>query len=528
MQKARTRHQQLVQNGTAKGTAAKRFIPAGVRSGLANSAFLFPNQRAFPIAKPEDVAAAAAAWGRATRVRASGISFGEFRRKLTAMARRKGPAFAAKLPAAWMQKEAKSSGPEPSFKVFKDAAGAWRWASISSTAFRDKDEEIVSTKALEGAVTYADQFDERGPLRFWHMGDPPIDLGDCDFQAVHGRMLIESGTFRDRAVGKAVAQKAADYQMSIGFRHPRNEPDTAGVFEHIVIFERSLVPKGKAANPFTSLTVQGVDIMSVQKEKMAELERLLGGKAEANAFLAAAAGTQKEAEAAGNAYKEGNPADHSFVYKTAEELVEMEAHVFTAYKAAMKAHEAAVKREAELDAQLGDSLDARVEKAMRRVAANLDPQTAAPTEPEPMPETEIVAALKEMTSTIEAQGKQIKELQAELLGRRKEVVERNKGIDAIAKAGEAHQLELERIKDHLTALTGQAPRAVNQAYQGNGYRPTQDPTPLAEPPAAAKSHVTQEGGGFYGAAEELNRVATEFGPAGQAGVPQAPPIAPQV
>ena len=164
-----------------------------------------------------------------------------------------------------------------SFAVYKDQAGRERWVMVSSNAFRDRDGEIVSQKALAADVARADQDRQYGPLRWWHVGQPfgaGLDIGDCDYNAMAGRMLIESGTFRSPAIGAAVARKAAALQGSIGFVHPPNEPDADGVFTHIRRFERSLVPRGKAANPFTSLLVKETSAMDETKVKA--LAELLG------------------------------------------------------------------------------------------------------------------------------------------------------------------------------------------------------------------------------------------------------------
>src|SRR5690606_20080551 len=129
-----------------------------------------------------------------------------------------------------------------SLHVFKDTTGRDRWVTVSSSAYQDQDREIVSQRALNLAVAIGDHTKERGPLRWWHV--PPLDLGDCDFQMTHGRMLIESGTFPNSRIAAKVAKAAPGLQVSIGFRHPPNEPE-AGVYNNIVIFERSLVPVGQ-------------------------------------------------------------------------------------------------------------------------------------------------------------------------------------------------------------------------------------------------------------------------------------------
>ena len=141
------------------------------------------------------------------------------------------------------------------FTVYKTAKG-YRWMAISSTAYRDRDGEIVSTKALCDAVEKTARRGNFGPLRFWH--EPGLDIGTTDYQAVSddGKYLVESGLLNAPVAANIIqATKARDYQMSIGFNHAPSEPDTNGVFHRINIFERSIVPAGRAANPMTSFNI---------------------------------------------------------------------------------------------------------------------------------------------------------------------------------------------------------------------------------------------------------------------------------
>lgn len=134
--------------------------------------------------------------------------------------------------------------------VFKSKRG-YRWIAISSTAYRDRDKEIVSTTALKNAVRQRKS--DLGPLRFWHV--PGMDIGTTDYQEItdDGKYLIESGLIPDEKIATRIksALKSGDWQMSIGFRHPLDEPDKDHVFHNIHIFERSIVPSGRAANPMT-------------------------------------------------------------------------------------------------------------------------------------------------------------------------------------------------------------------------------------------------------------------------------------
>lgn len=200
-----------------------------------------------------------------------------------------------------------------SFAVFKDAAGAWRWVSRTTTAFEDRDEEVISTKALEADCLRADADHLYGPLRWWHVGRPDplnteapwgpgIDLGQCDFNAVSGRTLIESGTFKDASIALAVAAKASDLELSPGFFHAIGEPDASGVFHHIRRFERSLVPKwaGRASNPYTGLVVE----KTMDQNKIDALKTLGVPEATVKELIANVERTEKEADASNVRYKE--------------------------------------------------------------------------------------------------------------------------------------------------------------------------------------------------------------------------------
>lgn len=185
------------------------------------------------------------------------------------------------------------------FTVYKDSAGADRWLAITTTAYEDKDREIISTNAIKEAVMLGDATQDRGPLLYWHV--PGLALGDCDFQAQGGpgdRFLIEGGTFRSKALA-AFGQKlsSSGYQMSPGFIHGDDQPRD-GVYDHILIYERSAVPPGRAANYFTRLAA-AKETSVVTPEKIAEYREKASGNAEALALLDTLLTTaQKEDEAA--------------------------------------------------------------------------------------------------------------------------------------------------------------------------------------------------------------------------------------
>lgn len=204
-------------------------------------------------------------------------------------------------------------------QVFKQADGRDRWLIVSSSAFRDRDREIVSTKALEADVARADADRDYGPLRWWHVKG--LDIGDCDFNAMHGRLLVESGTFRNAAFAEMVKQHAGELAVSIGFLHAETEPDAVGVFHHIWRKERSLLPRGKESNPLTFVSVVSKE-SAMTNEKVDKLKELVGDPAVVDGLIAGATEVEKAAEAAGLAFKEagaeaaGAPAGETAKAKT--------------------------------------------------------------------------------------------------------------------------------------------------------------------------------------------------------------------
>jgi hypothetical protein len=232
-----------------------------------------------------------------------------------------------------------AQGPS-TFAVFKDARGQDRWLSITTTAYRDKDEEIISSGAITQAVRIGDVSGYRGPLRYWHV--PGLDIGDCDFQTAvqDGRFLIESGTFRSKAYARMGRRMAArGYQMSPGFIHPWRQP-VQRIYSDIAIFERSPVPPGRAANYLTRLMTKEDRMLT--KEKETELRSLLGDEPELlGQLLAQVATTDKAAQTAGIAYKEAP--------EWAQALIARIEALETTTKAAQNATDAAPVVEAKQD-----------------------------------------------------------------------------------------------------------------------------------------------------------------------------------
>lgn len=188
-----------------------------------------------------------------------------------------------------------------SIKLFKDKSGATRWLATSSNAFEDLEKELFTTEALQEAIEHAEVEDARGPLMFLHI--PGTEMGKCDFQAMAGRFLIESGTFDDTPLGRKAIEVFSntdeELQVSIGYTYLEGD-EADGVYDWLRFRERSICPPGTAANPYTSFKITGdVDMDAAHK---AWMEKYFG-KELTEETIGQAETKTKELEAAGVRFK---------------------------------------------------------------------------------------------------------------------------------------------------------------------------------------------------------------------------------
>jgi hypothetical protein len=84
--------------------AADRNTTPAQREDMPAGDFVLPDTRNFPIITPDDVPAAVSSWGRYE----GESTFEEFKAKLIALTKRKGPDFVAALPKEWRDEMTKS------------------------------------------------------------------------------------------------------------------------------------------------------------------------------------------------------------------------------------------------------------------------------------------------------------------------------------------------------------------------------------------------------------------------------------
>jgi hypothetical protein len=114
--------------------------------------------------------------------------------------------------------------------------------------------------------------------------------------------LIETGTFYEADIAETFKAVADEFEVSIGFAYPPDEPDAAGVLHHIRIFERSLVPRGRASNLLTSFAVKEAPM---EPEDKSILDKLIG-KENVDRILGRSKKAQEAAVAAGIAHKQAD------------------------------------------------------------------------------------------------------------------------------------------------------------------------------------------------------------------------------
>jgi hypothetical protein len=249
------------------------------------------------------------------------------------------PAVKTKVRAAWrkanpdkkpadMPATIKEAAPG-AFSAFKDAQGNWRWMTLTSNMWRDRDGEIIPGAAHEDYVAYADRTKDMPELRLWHV--PGSRVGRADWVDYAHGFVLHSGVF-DKGmedVAKSLVTANEPLGVSHGFYHNKDaESDTYPSYRD---FEVSVLPLERAANQWTEFTAdntkevvmglsderRGFLVEHIGEGRVTALEKLLEEKEEdlksgavdfkevlAEAIKATPEGAAKPAEGEGDAPKD--------------------------------------------------------------------------------------------------------------------------------------------------------------------------------------------------------------------------------
>lgn len=176
--------------------------------------------------------------------------------------------------------------PDISAPLFTIKDGSrYRWVSVSSTAFKDREDDIISREAYQKDVQPREG-EDYGPLLFWHL---PIELGRCDFRMVDGVCMVESGLWDDGPMGTAARKELAKdphtWGISLGFLYDSSTAEKNIVIEgqtvrnlirDIKTVERSVLPVDQAAALFTMIASEEEGEHQMDQKKKEALHRLLG------------------------------------------------------------------------------------------------------------------------------------------------------------------------------------------------------------------------------------------------------------
>lgn len=198
------------------------------------------------------------------------------------------------------------------FSVYKQADDTYRWIGVTSSGFRDRDKQLVTSDALKADVARMNKEAAFGNLSFWHVMfkeenpatlDPGValDIATCDASEMVSVSNVESGVFFDNVVGAAFDAKQKEMGFSREFFYPASEPDAQGNFNKIHTFRRTILPAGRASN------LMSAETLSIAKEsqegKLAAFKEIVGAE-KANEIVNAIMRKEKELESSGVEKKE--------------------------------------------------------------------------------------------------------------------------------------------------------------------------------------------------------------------------------
>lgn len=155
-----------------------------------------------------------------------------------------------------------------SSKELKDSP--YDWVLITSSAYRDRDGQIVSLAAHQKDIARMEQTGDYGTLDWWHLHpvafqylenprevaklplsiqQKGVILGDCTLSAMYNKLRIEAGTYRSKEIKDVMDAHAKELSASLLFLHPRMiEPDINGVYHNIATISRAIMPNDKVSN----------------------------------------------------------------------------------------------------------------------------------------------------------------------------------------------------------------------------------------------------------------------------------------
>jgi hypothetical protein len=279
------RHTSILQKA---GDFVKRVLSGKERKRLEDSDFALPGKRKYPIFDKAHVRNALAR--AAQQIKGGGEGAADAKEALP------------KIRAAAKKFGIETAMEKSSILIEKDLSGEWRWVGKPSNNFLDLQDDIMSKAAHEKYSAWLELNKELAPvLLHWHTPGTAHE-NPVDFAMEHEGALIMSGKLTEPEAATLLKMQAqVDLGMSLQGFGMRGDPDDKRVITDYILYEVSVLPLEKAANPFTSFE-------TITKEagmdKLEYLATVVGSKEKAQAILEQTGKMQKQLQDAGITSKE--------------------------------------------------------------------------------------------------------------------------------------------------------------------------------------------------------------------------------
>ena len=185
-------------------------------------------------------------------------------------------------------------GHRPGHSVIKAADGSRYMLMVTSNAYQDRENETITTKALENWVDHCwrgDVFVTDNPLLIWH--EDKAHIGSIVWANVVDGFLVEVAKEDNTPMAKAAFDYYETPDESTGashrFAYYRHHKDGESTYHHIMKLETTILPREVAAN---NLTYGGLIPMS---DKRGEYLNKIFGLENAAELLAEGIGKLNEA-----------------------------------------------------------------------------------------------------------------------------------------------------------------------------------------------------------------------------------------
>lgn len=167
---------------------------------------------------------------------------------------------------------------QQAFTVFKTTDGKDHWIARYTNNFKDRDNEIISEKALSDYVTRVNMGVVPKP-ELWDWHTKGTRHGQADDVFGIGHFVYAIGHYDDTEIGKQAAAYDRKHAKEIALSHGFTAPKWSfkdGIYEVANTFEITKLPKGRESNPYTKF--EEIQKMELTAERESHLRKIYDSK----------------------------------------------------------------------------------------------------------------------------------------------------------------------------------------------------------------------------------------------------------